>query len=550
LAGVPGAFANSKSRIIVTTREAMLTGFVLEVSPLAPVETAEFIEVTAGAIMLRHEVPEGLRAKQIDHIVRATGGNPQAVLLALGLINSTGDAEIVGQIFASPRGSRPIRAVLLELATALLERLDRNARLVIGIMLGFSPEQPLPEAPLRRGTTLEHRAFSTAVERTVRSGLLERNGADGTLTMRTIPHELLLVLQDQFDVPRAPLHSIAQELLEMLKAPDMICRTEIKVPYWNALVRPEMARVDPLWPLLRQVMAEFQEDIMLVEFVFLLAHYMDNRLHNAERVQFVRAAIAVLEKAEADGATNIPGLPPFNECIALLRIDALAWTYIEEQQPQKAREEITKARKALLSTAPRCDLEALADAWQARMCAEAGDYVNAEECIRKAMGSACQCLPDAKWILMRVHMIKGDVRMFQHRAAEALEAYRDAEHCAETYGGEGNAYQTSPRIGLALLENSSDQKAEEHAKRLFQNLAHQHDLSLGQLYGEYGLAVIAARKRATVEAQKRLHKVYQEICLHTNSNVLLRLARRELEAIGSTGMRNQRRTSDRIPSCH
>ncbi len=544
----PGAFANAKSRIIVTTRQAMLTGFVVEVTALVAAETAHFIRDTAAAIMLRRKVPKGLNDDQIRKTVLATGGNPQAVLLALGLINSTGDPEIIGRQITSPRDARPIEEVLDQLVTALHESLDADARTVLGTMLGFSPEQPLPEAPLRRGSGLRHDDFSAGIESCVRCGLLERNGADGTLTMRTIPRELLKnpKLQASLKIPDAPLENIAKVLLEILREPDMICRSEISEPYWNALVRPEMARVDPLWPLLRQVMTQFKNKTMIVEFVFLLAHYMDNRLHNVERLEFVEAAIKELGKG-----TIVPGLPSADECIALLRIDALAWTYIEEQQPGKARDELAKARTVLDALDGRDDLAALADAWQARICAEAGDYVNAEECIRKAMASACKGRPDEKkWIMMRVHMIRGDVRMFQHRAADALADYREAEYCAETYGGEGNAYQTSPRIGLALLESPSEPDAEKRAEQLFQNLAHQHDLSLGQLYGEYGLAVIAARKHATAEAQKRLHKVYQEICLHTNSNVLLRLARRELEAIANKGQRNQRRSSDRMPLCH
>lgn len=106
-----------------------------------------------------------------------------------------------------------------------------------------------------------------------------------------------------------------------------------KDAYWNVLVSDKMLELDKEWTSVLEVLKwayEHNRDTVLLKFIMLLVHYMDSRFHNLERLIFVKKSI---EAAERTGLK-------YEE--ALLRIDALGWTYVEENQPEMAEFEIEK----------------------------------------------------------------------------------------------------------------------------------------------------------------------------------------------------------------
>jgi hypothetical protein len=156
-------------------------------------------------------------------------------------------------------------------------------------------------------------------------------------------------------------------------------------------------------------------------------------------------------------------------------------------------------------------------------------------------------------------MMHGDLHNMKGQPEEAMKNYRRAEWYANFYGGEGNGYQTSPRIGITLVEQARQVKNElktlaadqekrakrrrdespeeaeqrckderaayENKKRLeekrkrflkeaegrFDRLIENERVLIGQLHGRYGKALIAAEERSTREAMRELQSIWQEI---------------------------------------
>ena len=88
----------------------------------------------------------------------------------------------------------------------------------------------------------------------------------------------------------------------------------------------------------------------------------------------------------------------------------------------------------------------------------------------------------------------------------------------EEYGGEGRDYQINPRIGLAYLHNNRVDEAREIFKKQIDE-----DLPIGNLYADYGLALITYRSGNKEEANRKLDDIEREIGKKTSSYVLLKL---------------------------
>jgi predicted negative regulator of RcsB-dependent stress response len=313
-----------------------------------------------------------------------------------------------------------------------------------------------------------------------------------------------------------------RDLLEFLKDYHVARRTEVPEQYWDALVRGEMAQVDPYWRIIRDVMDKLNDHELIVEFVMLTTHYMDSRFLNDDRTKFIKAAVAQLEKMEKSDQTR--------KQRALLKIDALAWTYIEEGEPTRAESEIRQGLELLDKDANGLDIEALAACWTARIECLNGNWLTADGYLARAEALSRK-LQDKPWIQMRVEMMAGDFLKMKGKPDDALERYENAENLAECYGGEGDGYQTSPRIGFAFLDLESDPKAEDKAEQRFRKLIDNRQVSIGHLYGRYGIALIAARKNSTREAVTQLQMIRQEIDQRGSGNILLKMTQDLYERI-------------------
>jgi hypothetical protein len=291
-----------------------------------------------------------------------------------------------------------------------------------------------------------------------------------------------------------------------------------------------MAKIDPSWPIIEAIMYHAAKCERAVKFALLLVHYMDSRFLNNQRLHFIRRALDALGDDE-------------RHTKALLHIDALAWTFIEEGANQKARDEIDRGMALLnqMDSGGGDDLKALAHAWRARIDASEGKKVEASRNIDDAFRYSRR-LKKKPWILMRVEMIAGDVELMNDAPRAAVDHYTRATEYAELYGGEGDGYQTNPRIGLALLavcdeRGEPDKDSMEKARRRFTQLIDNSHVATGRLYGQYGMALIAARENLTGEARRQLQQIQKEIRLRSKGNVLLALAQKSYEKI--TGAENR-----------
>lgn len=523
----PGPYANPKSRIVVTSRNAIVAGFVVEIAKMDSEEAAELLSEHARGLVMRHNCP-GFGQDTARKLLALTTGNPQAIKWALGLCNATGSTERLEALrLATPDDK--IGAVFKVLIDAIMDVLQPSEKEVVVAMMVFPSEEwialSLIESAvssacdsLRQRESLRHH-----VAKCIKFGLIERDARTDAYLMHRTTKEVLLgygITSQELDEVRERL---ANHLLEFLARDDVISRHPyIGEAYWNALVRDEMAKVDPYWPTIEALMRWAGTGPYLVKFALLLVHYMDSRFLNNQRMHFVRLALAALGPGE-------------KRTRALLHIDALAWTFIEENRKDDARAEIAKGL-ALLDGKADSDLCALAHAWRARLDASDGRKVEANRNIKEAFRLAEGCEAEKPWIMARVEMMAGDVELMDGNPGEAVEHYTKSADYADRYGGEGDGYQTNPRIGLALMavvnaKKEPDPVSMERARRRFMRLVENGQVATGRLYGQYGLALIAARENASREAIRQLEQIMREIRRRSTGNVLLALAEKSYQQL-------------------
>jgi len=592
-----GPFARPSSRIVVTSRTLLLPGFVIECERLEPSDRRDMLEELFKQMLLGRTFPSGLNAAVFDTIAAYTFGNPQAMKMMLGLLNGVGQAGVqdalrdlsisiakkIGlqvdnlDVFWPLTELSPYVVIAIELVfDAILSlslgtvsgiwvpgqsnwqtepdwhsRLDLTLRLpddaapteirVLKAMLVFPQGHPV------RADLLEHAfgsgqqaMFMAALRACVTFGLLQHDAQHDEYRLDRITQNLLV--QRQL-IDSDYRQRLAIYLLDFLEDENVIRRRrDIDAGYWDALVRDEMVKVDPLWPVIAHVMRSTQMPGVTARFVLLLVHYMDSRFLNAERKEFVQQAIAELEQEDPGNAAML----------SLLKIDALAWTCMEEEDYAGANKLVSDGLQ--LNNGQDKSLVAIGRTWQARIAsadknAPVGDAAKFMKDARQALEESAEAKP---WITMRLNMIEGDMEMAK-RPETALDFYQKAEQLTHRYGGEGDGYPTGPRIGLALLKMwdvattelaklERDQKGQtdfnksrraiedkrasylREAEHLFRKLELNQHVPAARLYGKYGLALVAAKRHSTREVIVKLQLVHQEILSRHKGNVLLKLA--------------------------
>jgi hypothetical protein len=89
----------------------------------------------------------------------------------------------------------------------------------------------------------------------------------------------------------------------------------------------------------------------------------------------------------------------------------------------------------------------------------------------------------------------------------------------EEYGGEGHGYQVLPRLGLAYVGIGDIESAEEKFKALRDN----ENIPIGKLYGDYGLALVAYKRKQKDKARRLVKETKEALFRKTTSNLLLML---------------------------
>ncbi len=502
------------SKILVTTREGRP-----ELEPIAAWTVyLKGLELPQAVELLRRQSSlEGMTDRNLRDLALATDGNPQVMKLAVGLAQDgmADPEEFIKQLDDPDKNPHE---VFEKLFLGSWKRLLEPARQILRVTPLFGVHSISKEA-LRAAAGLAPDDFSQGSYQCLKFGLLEEYNS------RYVIHPMTRAfarhrLNTHKTLKQEARRRCTEYFLEFVR--DRVKRPQPEPPYWNALVRVEMVEaLNPEWPSIQQVLTwadEDGQDENLVELVMLLVHYMDTQFFNLERLEYVKKAIAALQRL----ALQKEALP-CKEQEALLRIDALGWTYVEVLELDRARAEICQGLKTAqyFKIAQRDDLCALGRAWGARVEVEdkEKDFVKAGRLIDEAR--AIECSP---WIRFRVNMAAGDIALKKggwQNAEDALHFYQRAAREAESYGGEGYGYQTMPRIGLAHLELGQIKDAEQN----FVELSGLEQIPIGKLYAEYGLALVELRRGNQEEAQAMLSDVKAKLSRRTKSNLnlLLRL---------------------------
>ena len=171
---------------------------------------------------------------------------------------------------------------------------------------------------------------------------------------------------------------------------------------------------------------------------------------------------------------------------------------------------------AQITSDERFDLLALGKAWKARALVEQHTQApEAEVLIQQALEDVVRRSP---WIRVRISYAAGDIALKQGDNVEALKHFTSAAEALEKYGGEGGGYQIKPRLGMALL--GVDVAA---AEREFEDLRDLRGIPVGNLYGIYGLALVAYKRGQRSRAETLVEEALQQLKKNATSNLLWRL---------------------------
>jgi tetratricopeptide (TPR) repeat protein len=465
----------------------------------------------------------------LGKLAKAARGNPQVMKFALGLLAAGRELDLVTKSLEAA-----VDDVLKDLLASAWSLMSGKAQQILGVLPLFAGMPAIRADALAAAVGLAEGpgAFDEALRECIRLGLIEadrRPSAEGVPRYRAHPFTLNFAAQILAQPNRGLAGVKDPELQDMnyeVEAETRLgeyylrfirrCATRKNPPvrYWNALVHPGMRALDSEWPVIARILewAYRADPRLMVELTELLVHYMDSRFLNSEREHWVRLSIHALRMAGR-----------FEE-LALMKIDALSWTYVEENKREQAKAEIVEG----MTIAERCpspdreDLLALGYAWRARIALEDEGVEAARPLIAEALG-----FPARPWIQMRVCMASGDIALRERDGELALAAYRKAADLAEGYGGEGGGYQTLPRIGFALMEAGRYPEAQQ----TFETLLRMPEIAIGSLYAEYGLAMLAYKRGMPEEAEDIIRSLNDKIPLQKRSNLLSKLVGTLYEAV-------------------
>lgn len=487
----------SKALITSRSKPERVAAWSVDLEGLAKEEALQLLRQHTRQAKLSLEPDD----ESLHDLARVTGGNPQAIKMSIGLAQGgiTDLSQIVSQLDNPDK--KPER-IFKELLSGSWERLSEPARHILLVTPIFIGASSIRKEALRAASGVKG-DFDHWLVQCLSFGLLE----EGHEQQRYIIHPITRAfaraqLNEHPQWEREAKDRCTKYFLEFVKS--RVIRPRPEPSYWNALVSVSMSDLDLEWPSIQQVLTwadEMGQDEILTEFVMLLVHYMDSRFLNLERLEYVEKAVSAFDRMGR------------KEEEALLRIDALGWTYVEVLKLDQAYQQIFKG----FEVAQGDDLRALGLAWRARVRVERRDFKRADELINEAF--AINCSP---WIKFRVNMAAGDIELKRggvRGPQKALRFYQSAAKEADSYGGEGYGYQIGPRIGLAYLGIGQIEEAEQK----FEELKGLEQIPIGKLYAEYGLALVASERGNVPEARVMLNDVKAKLSRRTRSNLLLRL---------------------------
>lgn len=501
------------SKILITSRrDEMHSAFHIRLRGLEKSVAIELIRKHTQGRGRRLPSIKAASDQELLPLYEVTAGNPKAIELALGhMTQGLSLRDIVESLHAA---SKSIDDVFNYLFARTWTMMTGDARAVLQVMTFFT--NPASKEALGATSGLTDFYLDKAIGELVELMLLEDQVEPTTSNYRYSIHPLTrafarVQLLDASDFEKQARTRWYNYYLDFVRN---CLREQPSEHYWNALVSDKLVRIDAEWPCIPEVLkwaTREGQDQVIVDFVMCLIHYMDSRILNHDRMIYVRKAIEAAEKLD------------LKEDIALLKIDALGWTYMQENRFDEAIQVIQEGLEIAeqISGENKTQLIALGTAWQALAMMEQGRITEATQLINKALSIPCK-----PWIEFRVKLAAGDIAFKQGKNIEAINFYEEVVKANEKYPPpEGHGYQTEPRFGLAYLANGEIEKAEE----IFRRLLDLDQIAIGKLYGEYGLALIAYKRGEKVQAELLVDEVKKELSRRFTSNLLLKLINKLFE---------------------
>jgi hypothetical protein len=504
-------------------------------------EAIEYINNQALALKISELEKDSVTPNAIRELANYAKGNPRVIELATGKLSGL---LRVGVEFSAAlkRTTQPDRQHHLEgeqsihkietLHRKVWEDLSLDARTVLRSIPLFSGSTLISRDALLATCGLKKPDFNAAQGQLGEPGLLRLDEKTGKYIVDPDTRKFA-----QEELRKEPEFEVAARKRWSEFYRDFVrrhvVRAEPEVLYWRSLVSNSIESLDSEWPAILDVLYwadQHRKDQLLLTLVMLLIHYMDSRFLNQERVLFAGKGVQAARRLRL----------PYEQ--ALLHIDALGWTYFEEDCPHKAYEEISiglgLVKPLGAASQDAWELKQLGFAWQARVKMEIALADRArfespilhEESVHLIEKALCaDCSP---WIRYRIFKAAGDIAFKAEiplrqsgRNEEALTFYLQAEAEVAKYGGEGGSYQIAPRIGLAYLRRNGKDDF-KRARSYFDQLCegqNQHVPIVGELYGKYGKALIERHLGEKTLAEKELKNLESELRRHTSSNQLLKL---------------------------
>src|SRR5215213_2898395 len=498
------------SKVLITSRRRQFPmSLPVDLEGLAEAEAFELIR--RHAQLLRLDFITAKSEEELIPLIENTGGNPQALVMSLGIIKggTLGLEEVTKGL--QTYKNKNINKVFQHLFSASWKLISENTRKVLSVVPLFVGASSIRKDALHAASGVTADEFDQALEQLVEFNLLQVDFKSTRYIVHPMTHTFATIKLNRRPRFEAEARKRWSEYFLRFIEQNVV-RERPAVRYWNALVSDKMAVIDAEWPSIHEVVKwaeQNQQDQLLLDLVMLLVHYLDSRFLNLERMTYIKKAV------------NIVRAMGHKEEEALLRIDALGWTYVEENRLDEAYEEITRGFNIVeqhpdeIETAD--DLRALGFAWRARVRIEQKQSEDATQFINSALNLNCN-----SWIRSRVYMAAGDIALKQNQSKEALGFYEDAARSIEEYGGEGHGYQIDPRIGLAHLGVGEPWNLKAATDR-FNALRANEAIPIGKLYGDYGLAMVAYKENKKEEARRLADETRKSLSRRTSSNLLLKL---------------------------
>lgn len=475
------------SKVLITSRTDQLRRIGTRPVELRGLETADalvLIRTYAQSLDLHSLALE--KEEKLLSLVDVTRGNPKVIGMAIGYIKRGRLSldEVVDQLHIA---GKTVHGIFDDLFMRMWNTImTSNAQSVLLISSLFA--EFMSKKALHVISGLAEYSLDNALEELVELKLLEMKEESATITLQYTLHPLTRAfakarLDETPEFEEQARRRWAKYYLDFVTH-HLIREIPIE-RYWNALARSGLAPIDYEWPNIYKLLnwLEQQENKQLVDFMMVLSHYMDRRILFSERLYYARKAAEIAEQlGQMDAA-------------ALLRIDALGWTLIEEGLFEEAKREIEKgqqnAQQMHSQDTTVVDLLALANAFLARILLEQGKLAEAAKALESLWSNIYK-----PFIRSRIAMIAGDLAYKQKNKAIALQFYKDALEASLQYRGEGEDSELYHRLGAAYLLDIETDGTLMQAERSFNIILNStySVLTIEAIYAKYGLARLARLK--------------------------------------------------------